>query len=76
MCNIQGTELNYPYLLYNERVNFSKISAAESLLFTGKMALLVKNLFFFSKMAGDRGISLLGFFEVRYFGSLKWLVYG
>ena len=24
-CNIQGTELNYPYLLYIERVNFSKI---------------------------------------------------
>ena len=24
-CNIQGTELNYPYLLYNERVNFFKI---------------------------------------------------
>ena len=27
MCNIQGTELNYPYLLYNERVHFSKILA-------------------------------------------------
>ena len=62
-------ELNYPYLLYNERVNLSKIyiiynSAAESLLFTGKTALLMKNLFF-SKMAGDRGISLLCFFEVE-----------
>ena len=66
--NIQGTELNYPYLLYNERVNFSKFfyhnSAAESLLFTGKTALLLKNSFF-SKMAGDCGISLLCFFEVE-----------
>ena len=39
-------------------------SAAESLLFTGKTALLMKNSFF-SKMAGDRGISLLCFFEVE-----------
>ena len=40
-------------------------SAAESLFFTGKTALLMKNSFFFSKMAGDRGISLLCFFEVE-----------
>ena len=39
-------------------------SAAESLLFTGENALLMKNSFF-SKMAGDRGISLLCFFEVE-----------
>ena len=38
---------------------------AESLLFTGKMALLMKNSFFFSKMAGNRGISLLCFFEIE-----------
>ena len=63
--NIQETELNYPYLLYNERVNFSKIYII-SLFLTGKMALLMKNsLFFFSKMVGDRGISLLCFFEVE-----------
>ena len=40
-------------------------SVAESLLFTGKMALLMKNCCFFSKMAGDPGISLLCFFEVE-----------
>ena len=66
--NNQGTELNYPYLLYNGRVNFFKIyiitSACKSLLFTGKTALLMKNSFL-SKMAGDRGISLLCFFEVE-----------
>ena len=38
-------------------------SVAKSLLFTGKTALLMWNSFF-SKMAGDRGISLLCFFEV------------
>ena len=39
----------------------------ESLLFTGKTALLTKNLLFFfiSKMAGDRAISLLCFLEVE-----------
>ena len=37
---------------------------AESLLFTGKTALLMKNSFF-TKMAGDRGISLLWSFEVE-----------
>ena len=38
--------------------------AADSLIFTGKTALLMKNSFF-SKMADDRGISLLCFFEVE-----------
>ena len=38
---------------------------AESLLFTGKAALLMKNSFFFLKMAGDLGINLLRFFEVE-----------
>ena len=41
-------------------------SAAENLLFTGKTALLMKSsCFFFSKMAADRGISLLCFLEVE-----------
>ena len=39
--------------------------AAKSLLFTGKTTLLIKNLFFFSKMAGDPGIRLLCFFKVE-----------
>ena len=50
-----------------------------SLLFTGKKALLMKNLFYFvfSKMAAYRGISFFVFLGGRgYFGSLKWLVYG
>ena len=63
--NIQGTELNYPYLLYNERVNFSKIynSAAESFLFTGKTTngpFDEELVFFFQS-----GISLLCFFEAE-----------
>ena len=40
-------------------------SVAESLFFTGQTALLMKTSFFFPKMAGDRGISLLCFFEVE-----------
>ena len=48
--------LTFPRFIYHN-------SAAEGLLFTGKTALLMKNSFFFSKMAGDHGISLLCFFE-------------
>ena len=58
MRNIQGTELNYPYLLYNERVNISKLAFhRENSPFDEELI--------FSKMAGDRGISLLCFFEVE-----------
>ena len=59
------TELKYPYLLYNERVNFTKIyiitlrpkACRENGPFDEELV------FFFSKLAGDRGICLLCFFE-------------
>ena len=57
ICSIMK-ELTFSRFIYHN-------SVAESLLFTGKTALLMKNSFFFSKMAGDRCISLLCFFEVR-----------
>ena len=66
--NIQGTELNYPYLLHNERVNFSKIYIITPRLkacFSQGNSPCDEELVFFSKMAGDRGISLLCFFEVE-----------
>ena len=53
ICSIMK-ELTFPRFIYHN-------SAAESLLFTGKTALLMKHSFF-SKMAGDRGISLVCFF--------------
>ena len=46
--------LNYPYLLYNERVlklfqDLYRNAKAKTLLFTGKMALLMKNSDFFQR---------------------------
>ena len=58
---VKGTKLNYPTLFWKL---FQDLSLNCSLLFTMKMALLMKSSFFL-KMAAERGISLSCFLEVE-----------
>ena len=52
-------------MLYNERVIFSKIYIIKLVFHRENGPFDEELFFFFLKMAGDRGISLLCFFEVE-----------